>query len=150
MPSIPVEDRLAIQEVGARYAVNCDTKRYSDMSELFAPDGTWDETVIGLPLCEGRAAVHEFFCGPGPTAVEFIHHTTSNHLINEFDGETARGTTHLYAEGRCFGNVIRVFGYYADDYIKIDGRWLFQHRQLVEIAPSSGFAVSGAAAETTP
>jgi hypothetical protein len=143
---IPVEDRLALQELNARYAINCDTKRYTAMSGLWELNGVWDETAIGLPLCEGRAAIDEFFCGPAPAALEFIHHTTSNHLINEFDGERASGTTHLYAEGRFFGSVVRVFGYYADQYIKVDGRWLFQCRRLVEIGPSEGFPATVPAA----
>ena len=141
MVSVPAEDRLALQELSARYAVNCDTKQFSRVSRLWASDGIWDETVIGLPLCEGRAAIHEFFCGPAPDALEFIHHTTSNHVIDTFDGETASGTAHLYAEGRFFGNTVRVLGYYADDYIKVENDWLFQRRQLREIGPSEGFAV---------
>jgi hypothetical protein len=57
MPSIPVEDRFALQELSARCAVNCETKRYNDMSQPWAQDGTWDATIIGLPLCEGRRAM---------------------------------------------------------------------------------------------
>jgi hypothetical protein len=150
MPCVPADDRFELQELGARYAVNCDTKRYSAISELWAPDGTWDETIIGLPLCEGRAAIHEFFCGPAPEAVEFIHHIASNHVIDEFDGQTARGTTHLYAEGCFFGNRVRVLGYYADEFVKVDGRWLFQRRELKEIAPSEGFPGLNASAEGGP
>jgi hypothetical protein len=36
-------------------------------------------------------------------------------------------------------NAIRVYGYYADDYRKVDGWWRFAHRKLVEIMPSVGF-----------
>jgi hypothetical protein len=83
---IPVADRLDIQELVARYAFRCDTKRYAEISELFAPDGVWD------------------------------------------------------------GSAIRILGYYADDYVKVDGQWLFARRTLVEIAPTTG--LSGPAAAT--
>ena len=135
---VPVEDRLKIQEVGARYAFRCDTEKYDSIAELFTDDGVWDETVLGLPRCEGRTMITDVFRQTG-AAIEGLIHINSNHQITAFDGNTASATTHLLAEGRYNGNAIRIFGYYADDYAKVDGEWKFSHRKLFEILPSVGF-----------
>lgn len=145
MSRVPVEDRLDIQEVGARYAFRCDTKRYDRVGELFTDDGVFDETVVGLPRCQTRAAIHEFFSGMAQSDLEFIIHINSNHQLTAFDGDTASGTSHLHAEGHFNGNDIRILGYYSDDYAKVEGRWLLRKRLLVEIAPSTGFVLGGGA-----
>jgi hypothetical protein len=78
MSAIPVEDRLDLQELVARYAFRCDTKLYSEIQHLFTDDGIFDETVIGLPLCTGRPAIHELFNNVGP-AVDYLIHLNCNH-----------------------------------------------------------------------
>jgi SnoaL-like domain len=147
MSDIPVEDRLEIQELAARYVFRCDTARYDEVGELFAEDGVWDETVVGLPLCEGRPAIHEFFSSMAQADLEWMIHVLGSQQLTQFDRDTASGTYHLHVEGVFNGNAVRILGYYADDYVKVDGRWLFKHRKLVEIAPSTGFEVAAAAAE---
>jgi hypothetical protein len=142
---VPIEDRLDIQEVSARYAFRCDTKLYDQVGELFTEDGVFDETVVGLPLCETRAGIHEFFCSMKDSSLEFIIHINSNHQITEFSGDTASGTSHLHAMGHFLGNPIEILGYYSDDYAKVDGTWLLRKRLLVEITPSTGFNVGSGA-----
>jgi hypothetical protein len=138
MSAIPVEDRLDLQELVARYAFRCDTKLYSEIQHLFTDDGIFDETVIGLPLCTGRPAIHELFNNVGP-AVDYLIHLNCNHQITAYNGTTANATSHLHVEGLMAGNQLRILGYYNDTYQKIDGAWLFKHRKLIEIAPSTGF-----------
>jgi hypothetical protein len=143
MRTIPVEDRLDLQELGARYAFRCDTKLYEQVGELFAEDGSWDETIVGLPLCGSRKEIDEFFRSMAQSNLAYIVHINSNHQITEFQGDSASGTSHLLAEGHFNGNPIRILGYYADKYVKVDGTWLFKDRTLVEIAPSTGFSGTG-------
>jgi SnoaL-like domain len=145
MKSMPCEDRLEIQEVIAKYAFRIDTKRYGELSELFAEDGVWDETVIGLPLCEGRSTIHEFFSGVGD-AIGFVFHMNGNHHVTAFNGATASSTVHLFGEGRFAGRDVRILGYYHDEFVKVDGAWLFARRTLAEIAPSTGFDLAAVAA----
>jgi hypothetical protein len=137
--TVPVEDRLAIQELAARYTFRCDTKHYDEIGELFADDGVWDETVVGLPLCEGRAAIHQFFCSMAQADLEYVVHINGSHSIMAFTGDTASAAVHLHVRGRFNGSDIEILGYYADDYVKAGGEWLFKHRKLIEIAPSTGF-----------
>jgi hypothetical protein len=56
---VPVEHRLEIEELGARYAFRCDTGLYDQVAELFAEGGIWDESVVGLPVCEGPDAINQ-------------------------------------------------------------------------------------------
>ena len=139
MTRVPVEDRLEIQELGARYAFSCDTKSYDTVAEVFAEDGTWDETVLGFPFCGSRKEIHELFCSMAAANLKFLLHVTSNHRITAFTGDTASATSHLLVEGEYNDVPIKVIGYYADDYRKIDGEWLIQNRKLIEIGPSTGF-----------
>lgn len=139
MPNVPVEDRLEIQELVARYAFFCDTKQYAGVDALFAEDGIFDESILGMPVVQGRAAIRELFVQTGMT-VDFLIHLNCNHQISEFTGTTARGTAHLHAEGSLNGgNAFRILGYYDDDYVKTGDRWLIRHRKLVAIAPLAGF-----------
>ena len=139
MNRIPVEDRLEIQELVARYAFYCDTRQYDKIDPLFAADGVFDESILGIPVARGRAAIRELFEQSG-AAVTYLIHLNCNHQISEFDGHRAVGTAHLHAEGVLNGaNAFRILGYYADEYAKAAGRWLLRHRQLVAIAPLEGF-----------
>lgn len=138
MSDIGIEDRLLIQELSAQYAFAVDTKRYADAPALFAEDGIWDETVLGIPRCEGRDAIAAFFPLMSQTDLEFLIHINANHRIVDFDGNNAWGTVHLHAAGRMNGSDMTIYGYYDDAYIKCDGRWLFQDRKLVAITPPLG------------
>ncbi|TAM62843.1 nuclear transport factor 2 family protein [Mycobacterium sp.] len=140
MNKVPVADRLEIQEVVARYAFRCDTKNYGQVAALFTEDGTWDETVIGMPLCEGRAAIHNFFCGMADSSLEFLIHLGGNHQLTSYTGHSASGTSHLHVKGIFGGRSIEILGYYADEYEKYHDEWLLRHRRLVEIAPSVGLS----------
>lgn len=146
MSEFTVDDRAAIEELVARYAVRCDTKRYDEVGELFAEDAVWDETIVGLPLCEGRPAIHEFFSSMAQADLEWMIHVCGSHQFNEAGGERASATLHLHCEGLFNGNHVRILGYYADEYVKAGGEWVFQNRKLVEIAPSTGFETATAAA----
>jgi hypothetical protein len=137
MNSIPTDDRLAIYELAGQYAFRCDTQQFDAIAELFTEDGVWDETVVGLPLGTGRAMIDEVFRANFDSGLEYVFHVNCNHLITAFDGDSARGTCHVYAFSRTNGTPAKVAGYYPDAYQKVDGAWRFRSRQLVEIAPTS-------------
>ncbi len=136
--SIPIQDRLEIQELSTSYAFFCDTKDYRSVSQFFIETGVWDESVLGLPVCEGRMRIHEFFCGMEQANLDYLIHINGSHRIAEFDNDAASGTVHLHSEGRINGNDFRILGYYADDYVKREGAWFFKKRKLIEIAPTQG------------
>lgn len=138
MSAVPVGDRLEIQELVARYSLWTDTGDYDAVPALFAEDGTWDETVLGVPIAEGRAAIVATFGAFAGAGIDSVVHINGAHQISAFDGDTASGTSHLHAEVAAGGQVVRILGYYDDDYVKVDGAWRFARRTLVELAPTTG------------
>ena len=137
---IPIEDRVEIQDLGARYAFFCDTAQYDKIDPLFTEDGVFDESILGMPVTRGRAGIRALFKATG-TTLTFLIHLNCNHRIAAYGGNTASTTTHLHAEGLLTdGTAFRILGYYADDYEKVAGMWLMKHRKLVAIAPLVGFA----------
>jgi SnoaL-like domain len=115
-------------------------QQFGAIAELFVEDGVWDESVVGLPVGEGRSMIDEVFRSFAGSGLEYVFHVNCNHRLTEFDGQTARGTCHVYAFSRTDGAHMTVAGYYDDEYAKVDGAWRFQRRQLVEIAPSAVLA----------
>jgi hypothetical protein len=138
MTTVPIADRLDIEELVPLYAFRTDTGEFTSVPELFAEDGVWDRTVLGAPRCDGRAAIAEAFGALAAADVGFVVHINGAHQIADFAGETASGTSHLHAELMIGGHRVTVLGYYADDYVKVDGRWRFAQRKLVELAPTAG------------
>jgi ketosteroid isomerase-like protein len=138
MTALPIEDRVEIQDLVARYTFHTDVKDYAAVPPLFAEDGVWDESVLGAPAAEGRAAIEQTFAGFETAGIDSIIHINGCHLISAYDGDSASGSSHLHAEIRALGRTVRILGYYADDYVKVDGTWLFQRRELVELAPTEG------------
>ena len=138
MSTIPMEDRLEIQDLVARYTFHTDTKDYAAVPPLFADDAVWDESVLGAPPSEGREAIEETFANFESAGIDSVIHINGCHLISAHDGDRASGSSHLHAEIRAMGRTIRILGYYADDYVKVDGAWRFASRRLVELAPTEG------------
>lgn len=137
MPSIPIDERLAIQDLTHLYALYADTKRFDEVVELFADDGVFDETKSGLPeVLRGKTALAQYY-REANAPIESIAHYISNHLISEYSTDRAKGTCYVYCEARLKdGSPVRLSGYYDDDYVKIDGKWRFQSRMVLPLLPS--------------
>jgi hypothetical protein len=138
MSTVPIEDRLEIEDLVARYSFHTDTKDYAAVPPLFAEDGVWDETVLGAELAEGRPAIADAFAGFDAAGVQSVVHINGCHLISSYDGDRASGSSHLHAELQVMGRKIRILGYYADDYVKTEDGWRFARRTLKELAPTEG------------
>lgn len=126
-----IADRLAIHDLVAEYSFRCDTKDFDGIADLFAEDGTWDEQVLGAPVCEGRDAIDVLFRALNDADIPLCMHIITNERVTELDGNQAKGTCHLRTAGSVNGTPLDVHGYYDDEYTKVDGRWLFARRTLV-------------------
>ena len=137
MPTIPMEERVAIEDLTYFYALYVDTRQLDLVVELFADDGVFDETRSGLPeVVRGSLELAQYY-RESMVPIEGIVHYISNHLISEYSVDQARGTCYVFCEARLKdGSPVRVFGYYDDDYVKIDGKWRFQSRVVVPLLPS--------------
>jgi uncharacterized protein (TIGR02246 family) len=122
-------DREAIRDLARRYAHlvwHCDV---SAIAELFTEDGRMD--TPDLPTLTGRAEIVESYTKifSDMELWPFVH----NHVI-DIDGNSATGTVYLDLRSRAEGREIMAAGYYADRYERVDGRWLFAHRDLTMVS----------------
>ena len=88
--------------------------------ELFAPDAS--VVYNNRPEVQGRDAIRLFFQNfPVQFARQFIH----QHEV-EVDGDSGSG--HSYLDGRpvSSGKSFYVVGRFDDEYVRIEGRWLFR------------------------
>ena len=130
-----VADRLAINELIATY--NDAVMRFDAdaWGSTWAEDGVWslpgmgdgiagrDAIVSTWKMAMGQFEFVGFFSSPGPVTI---------------DGDTASGT--LYQQeilDQKDGGSRQVIGRYQDDYVKVDGRWLFKKR-VYEVLRDAG------------
>jgi hypothetical protein len=128
--------RESVRDLVARYNAYGDSGRFAELAELFAADAVMEIVQMrGAPVRhEGREAIGQIFSRvsdrvtgrPGDTP-SYIRHHTATHMIDLVDADHARG--------RCYFVVymphgLDHWGRYGDEYVRIDGRWVFAHRKV--------------------
>ena len=120
-----------IKQMKALYCHYCDNDYDPEgIGALFVEDGIWDGADFGRYV--GRAAIKEFFSGISGDII-FAGHLVLNPIIT-VDVDTANGkwwlimpcTTNLESKKEARWLAAE----YDDDYVKIDGKWLFKHLRL--------------------
>ncbi len=126
-------ERLAIQELTARYAFYVDTMQIEPLMELWVHDGpVFDETQIGTGLHTGADAIRAFFLNGVFAQLDAVVHFTMNHILHELDDTKASGTCSVLVEGDLkAGGTLRATAYYQDTYEKVDGAWKFRSRVTI-------------------
>lgn len=110
----------AIRALRARYHELVNEDAGQRLYELFAPDAA--VAYGGRPEVRGRENIRAFFASfPVQSARQFIH----NHVV---DVEGNHGTGFSYLDGRPVrdGRSYYVVGRFDDEYIRLDGQWMFQ------------------------
>ena len=110
----------AIRSLRARYHELVNEDAGPRLYELFAPDAAI--VYGGRPEVRGRENIRAFFASfPVQSARQFIH----NHVV---DVQGNHGTGFSYLDGRPVrdGKSYYVVGRFDDEYIRIDGQWMFQ------------------------
>jgi ketosteroid isomerase-like protein len=132
--ALPVEDRLAITELYARYSTYFDSGDGQACSALFTDDGTF--AVAGREPVTGRAALTQFF-GVATERSAGIRHFVSNILVQQVSADRARGTAHVLAL-RVDGDTVRLaaLGRYSDEFAKVGGDWLVHIRSVESDVPA--------------
>lgn len=126
MNSGSIQDRLEIRELIEAFAVRVTLHDPELWSQVWAPDGTW--VLPSEPQgVNGRDNIREAF-KQKMAAVENIHMTCTPadmHIV----GDKATGKTFcretIYIKGGMKKVLIACF---HDEYVKIEGQWLFQRR----------------------
>jgi hypothetical protein len=124
-----VEDREAIRDLCSRYSLHVDNHEFDALGALFAPDARYG-WVDQPPQAEGQAAIRALLESRiGPSGPSF--HVNHDMMVEWGTAkDRAKGIVCCHAEvcpgGRHYLSAIR----YHDQYVRIDGRWLFAERFL--------------------
>jgi uncharacterized protein (TIGR02246 family) len=124
-----VEDKDAIREVLAEYCFCLDGGGFAEMAALFAPDGTW-HTAFGKAT--GRADIEALAnrvatrAGPRPRGV----HLVTNIVIKLAGDRATVASNWALVQNSPAGPIIGSGGAYADEMVRLDGRWLFHYRKI--------------------
>jgi len=119
-----LEDREAIRELKARYCDICDDgHNAARIAEIFAEDGVWESERLGRFV--GREAIRAQFVRFGRD-IAFSQHMVTNPVIT-VDGDTATGRWYFLSPMEFRGAPRWTFVRYDDQYVRVDGNWLFQH-----------------------
>jgi len=124
MTPIPVEERLALQDLMTDYCYAVD--KLTDVEELldlFTEDAVLDLSDIGLPLMSGRAEYRKFY---DSVFADMSHHThyISNFRVESYAGDTAVMRAYVQGLGRSkAGNEVLVHVRYRMDCVKRGGVW---------------------------
>lgn len=141
-----VEDRQAIEQLMmADYCLALDRRLWKDYAATFTEDG---ELVQGKSVTRGRKAIEELMSQPRPPAAgadatprpapppagEFgaTKHVVTN-LNLKLDGDRATATAYWQTIAIRPGGttVIAGAGHYVDVLKKVNGKWLFARREIV-------------------
>lgn len=124
----PFEDRLAIHELVAAYADAITVRDPAGWKALWAEDSEWCLPLIpGMESIKGREAI---FAAWEAAMKDFPNMVGTSGLgMLEIDGDSARGRAYPRELIISPDGTIRTdYGLYEDDYVKIDGAWLFKRR----------------------
>jgi uncharacterized protein (TIGR02246 family) len=125
-----LEDIEAIKRLKAQYAAACDDNYDADaIANLFAENALWDGGNFGK--AEGREKIRAFF-RHAPKVFPFAIHNVMNPQI-EVDGDRATGQWYLLQPATMAkeNRAVWLAATYHDEYVRIDGRWMFHNLQVV-------------------
>jgi SnoaL-like domain len=92
-------DLEEIKTLSYRYALGLDRFDIEGILSVFAPDGVFDMSSVGLPRMEGRESMREFFSQRTLQVMASQVHLFGTHVI-EFDGaDEAHATNYLFQDG---------------------------------------------------
>jgi hypothetical protein len=120
------EDRLAIQELYARYNHAIDFGHADDWAACFTPEGTFSSP--GAPESKGTAALAAFASGFAATMK--ARHWTNN-LVLTPNGNGVSGTCYLVLLNLAAKPAsIMISGIYQDELVRSGGEWKFASRKV--------------------
>jgi hypothetical protein len=136
-------DRAKIEELIHLYALYLDTFQLEALVGLFTTDATFDETVVlgGMPVT-GADDILRFYQS-GVARMASMVHVTCNFVLQSLTNTTASAVSTMQFEGVTkFKEVIKLQGYWLDDFRRVDNRWKIYSRRLVLLAPQKSEPVS--------
>lgn len=122
--------REGIRDTLARYCHCADSGRFSELAELFANDGILE--IDGREPLRGRAAIIAFLGSTkrslaADVAQPYIRHHLSSVVIEIRNATAASARSYFLA---ITDRGPDHWGRYRDEFVQVDGRWLFRHRRV--------------------
>ena len=130
-----LEDKLAIEELIARYNHSIDSFDMATWLNCWTEDAVFDgigQYLVGKPAITGFANSYEVTYGK---RMPSGRHFTTN-IASKINGDTATATSYLqlWSTGEK-GAKIAFTGVYSDQFRKEHGQWRFSLRRMVMDAP---------------
>ncbi|WP_173668124.1 nuclear transport factor 2 family protein [Thermobifida fusca] len=119
-----LEDRAAIHDLVARYALAVDDHDYAALQGMYAADAVFRHAGAVL---RGREAIVAFLQERAHLNGKTVH-TPHTVVIDWVDDDTARGTVTGHAEIERGGEFLVAAFRYDDTYVRGEGAWKFQER----------------------
>lgn len=139
MTNIPIEDRIAMQDLMTSYCYAVDKLDDVDgLVSLFTEDAVLDFTRIGLPLMNGHSEMRKFFDGVFADMSHHAHYIT-NFRPEAYDGDTAAMSAYVIGLGRARdGNEVAVNVQYRFDAVRTAQGWKANRYSMFSMMPLPG------------
>jgi len=142
-----IEDKLAIQEVIARYSYAYDSKDAEAFASLFVPDGVFEIMIPGERTprvrLSSRAAIREWAARRHQlNAASQARHYQSGLVFDDLTAETASSRTMLLLTRQGTADaapVVDVTGVYSDKWRKTPDGWRLE-RRVANVDRDPGYA----------
>ncbi|MFC5754464.1 nuclear transport factor 2 family protein [Actinomadura rugatobispora] len=129
MDDFTLEDELAVRTTLARYCRTCDDGDIAGVSALFAPDGVFAVPARNLEA-RGTAAITACFEESQGPPERRGKHLTLNTVLETGNGRVTAVSDFLFLRPVGAQPVLAMAGRYDDEFVKIDGRWVFARREV--------------------
>ncbi|MFA7439855.1 MAG: nuclear transport factor 2 family protein [Sphingomonadaceae bacterium] len=139
MIDIPLEDRIALQDLMTAYCYAVDKLENIDvLLSLFTDDAVLDFTAIGLPLMNGKGDIRRFFEGVFADMSHHAHYITNFRPIRS-DAEGGAMTAYVIGLGRSKdGNEVEVNVQYTFDAVRTADGWKVRRYSMFSMMPLPG------------
>lgn len=133
-------DRAEIEDLMSRYLYAFDWQDAEAYAATFTADGVLEfaggterghgelKKVMNDMAAREKAKAEASF----PPRRHRVRHYVTN-LVLEIDGDRARSTSYWWEfnnDARAGRPYLGTYGHYEDELVRIDGRWLFDHRKI--------------------
>lgn len=139
---LPIEDRIAIHELQARYCRGLDTQRRAELLDTFWEDGVLHSSLAGGAFT-GHSQIAQWYdrvhSEPGFAAFLWGQHRPANIIIDSAAPDTARVWSQFALLTRADGAPrISAYGEYRDLATKRGDEWRFSSRTIHLAANAHG------------